>query len=147
MVSSFADDDTNPETSFGLLRYDLSRTPAYEAVRALLSLCKARRQTAPAERRVDFIQNDLQRVSLRLTRPDGALLVPVWLAIRGWQWPAGIENPPAERSAAFSVTGAHSQIIAHRFHDDGSVTQQVIAQEEGQYRLPTSDKLTVLEVF
>lgn len=36
MVSSFAADETNPESSFGLLRHDLSRTPAYGAVRALL---------------------------------------------------------------------------------------------------------------
>lgn len=147
MVSSFADDETNPETSFGLLRHDLSRTPAYEAVRALLSLCRAKRQTAPAERRIDFLQSDTQRVSLRLARPDGALLVPVWLAVRGWQWPARIENPPVERPTAFSVTGTHSQVIAHRFHDDGSVSQHAIVQEGGQYKLPASDQLTVLEVF
>ncbi|TQN61850.1 hypothetical protein FLX27_09240 [Agrobacterium tumefaciens] len=147
MVSSFANDETNPETSFGLLRHDLSRTPAYEAVRALLSLCKAKQQTAPVERRVDFFQNDLQRISLQLARPDGALLVPVWLAIRGWQWPARIENPPAERAAAFSVTGQHSRVIAHRFRDNGSVSQHVIAREDGRYRFPVSDQLTVLEIF
>lgn len=149
MVSSFADDDTNPETSFGLLRHDLSRTPAYEAVRALLSLCKAKRPTGPGpvERRIDFLQNDLQRVSLRLTRPDGASLVPVWLALRGWQWPAQIESLPEERPSIFSVTGPHSQVIAHRFHDNGSVSQRVIQPQGGQYRLPVSDQLTVLEVF
>lgn len=147
MVSSFTGDETNPETSFGLLRHDLSRTPAYEAVRALLSLCKAKRPTEPVERRIDFLQNDLQRVSLRLTRPDGASLVPVWLALRGWQWPAQIESPPEERPSIFSVTGPHSQVIAHRFHDNGSVSQRVIQPQGGQYRLPVSDQLTVLEVF
>lgn len=147
MVSSFAQDETNPESSFGLLRHDLSRTPAYEAVRALLSLCKAKRQTSPAERRLDFLQSDAERVTLRLARPDGALLVPVWLGIRGWQWPARIENPPAERLAVFSVTGPHNQVIAHRFSDDGSVTQRVIAQQGGQYQLSVSDQLTILEVF
>jgi hypothetical protein len=147
MVSSFAEDETNPESSFGLLRHDLSRTPAYGAVRALLALCKASRQTEPAERSLAFLNDDSERFSLRLTRPDGALLAPVWLGIRGWQWPARIENPPAERATAFSVTGPHSQVIAHRFGDDGSVSQRVIAKEGGQYRLSVSDQLTVLEVF
>ncbi|MEW9525599.1 hypothetical protein MRBLRH8O_003449 [Agrobacterium radiobacter] len=147
MVSSFATDETNPESSFGLLRHDLSRTPAYEAVRALLSLCKAERQTGQEERQIDFLTADPQRLSLHLARPDGALLVPVWLGISGWQWPARIENPPAERVATFSVAGQHSHVVAHRFRDDGSVSQQTITQESGQYRLSVSDQLTVLEVF
>lgn len=147
MVSSFAADETNPESSFGLLRHDLSRTPAYEAVRALLSLCKAERQTGQEERQIDFLTADPQRLSLHLARPDGALLVPVWLGISGWQWPARIENPPAERVATFSVAGQHSHVVAHRFRDDGSVSQQTITQESGQYRLSVSDQLTVLEVF
>lgn len=147
MVSSFAADQTNPESSFGLLRHDLSRTPAYEAVRALLSLCRAERQTGPEKRQLDFLTADSQRLSLHLVRPDGALLVPVWLGISGWQWPARIENPPAERIATFSVAGQHSHVIAHRFRDDGSVSQQTITQESGQYRLSVSDQLTVLEVF
>ncbi|MGN7827870.1 hypothetical protein ACTJJ8_14200 [Agrobacterium radiobacter] len=147
MVSSFAADETNPESSFGLLRHDLSRTPAYEAVRALLSLCKAERQTGQEERQIDFLTADPQRLSLHLARPDGALLVPVWLGISGWQWPAQIENPPAERVATFSVAGQHSHVVAHRFRDDGSVSQQTITQESGQYRLSVSDQLTVLEVF
>ncbi len=146
MVSSFAADETNPESSFGLLRHDLSRTPAYEAVRALLSLCKAERQTGQEERQIDFLTADPQRLSLHLARPDGALLVPVWLGISGWQWPARIENPPAERVATFSVAGQHSHVVAHRFRDDGSVSQQTITQESGQYRLSVSDQLTVLEV-
>jgi hypothetical protein len=147
MVSSFAADETNPESSFGLLRHDLSRTPAYEAVRALLSLCKAERQTGQEERQIDFLTADSQRLSLHLARPDGALLVPVWLGISGWQWPARIENPPAERVATFTVAGGHSHVVAHRFRDDGSVSQQTITQESGQYRLSVSDQLTVLEVF
>lgn len=147
MVSSFAADETNPESSFGLLRHDLSRTPAYEAVRALLSLCKAERQTGQEDRQIDFLTADPQRLSLHLARPDGALLVPVWLGISGWQWPARIENPPAERVATFSVAGQHSHVVAHRFRDDGSVSQQTITQESGQYRLSVSDQLTVLEVF
>lgn len=147
MVSSFAADETNPESSFGLLRHDLSRTPAYEAVRALLSLCKAERQTGQEERQIDFLTADPQRLSLHLARPDGALLVPVWLGISGWQWPARIENPPAERVATFSLAGQHSHVVAHRFRDDGSVSQQTITQESGQYRLSVSDQLTVLEVF
>ncbi|WP_107677229.1 hypothetical protein [Agrobacterium sp. LAD9] len=147
MVSSFAADETNPESSFGLLRHDLSRTPAYEAVRALLSLCKAERQTGQEERQIDYLTADPQRLSLHLARPDGALLVPVWLGISGWQWPARIENPPAERVATFSVAGQHSHVVAHRFRDDGSVSQQTITQESGQYRLSVSDQLTVLEVF
>lgn len=147
LVSSFAADATNPESSFGLLRHDLSRTPAYEAVRGLLSLCKANRQTTSVERQVAFLDADAQRLSMPLTRQDGALLVPVWLAISGWQWPARIENPPAERVAAFSVAGQHSRVVAHRFRDDGSVSQQTIAPEGGQYRLSVSDQLTVLEVF
>ncbi len=147
MVSSFAADETNPESSFGLLRHDLSRTPAYEAVRALLSLCKAERQTGQEERQIDFLTADPQRLSLHIARPDGALLVPVWLGISGWQWPARIENPPAERVATFSVAGQHSHVVAHRFRDDGSVSQQTITQESGQYRLSVSDQLTVLEVF
>lgn len=147
MVSSFAADETNPESSFGLLRHDLSRTPAYEAVRALLSLCKAERKTGQEERQIDFLTADPQRLSLHLARPDGALLVPVWLGISGWQWPARIENPPAERVATFSVAGQHSHVVAHRFRDDGSVSQQTITQESGQYRLSVSDQLTVLEVF
>lgn len=147
MVSSFAQDNTNPESSFGLLRHDLSRTPAFEAVRALLSLCKATRPGGQAERRLDFSGSDSERVTLQLKRPDGALLVPVWLGIRGWQWPARIENPPVERPAAFAVTGAHTNVIAHRFSDDGSVSQQVIPRQDDQYRLSVSDQLTVLEIF
>ncbi|MFK3781088.1 hypothetical protein [Agrobacterium sp. NPDC089420] len=147
IVSSFAQDETNPESSFGLLRHDLSRTPAYGAVRALLSLCTAKRQTKPADRRLAFLDSVSERVSLQLTRPDGALLVPVWLALPGWQWPARIENPPAERPVAFSVTGPHDQIIAHRFNDDGSVSRHAIPREDGRYRFSVSDQLTVLEVF
>ncbi|MCZ7450141.1 hypothetical protein O8B93_21375 [Agrobacterium rhizogenes] len=147
LVSSFAADATNPESSFGLLRHDLSRTPAYEAVRGLLSLCKAGRQTTSVEREVTFLDSDAQRLAMPLRRQDGALLVPVWLALSGWQWPARIENPPVERVAAFSVAGQHNRVVAHRFLDDGAVSQQTIAQEGGQYRLSVSDQLTVLEIF
>lgn len=147
-VSSFDRGDTDPESSFGLLRHDLGRTPAYEAIRALLSLCAAsggHGRGGPL-RGIAFADEDTDRVGLLLDRSDGALLVPVWLGIRGWRWPGGVEAAPQERNTTFSVAGPHNRVRAHRFRDDGSVEVNVLEADDGAYPLSISDQVTVLEI-
>ncbi len=76
---------TNPEASFGLLRSDFSRKPAYVALRNLLAVLRdggAAPATADVPVSVSDAPADLRRLALR--KSDGRLAVVLWRAASLW---------------------------------------------------------------
>ncbi|WP_454850748.1 hypothetical protein [Rhizobium binxianense] len=150
LVSSFDNGPADPESSFGLLDYRLNRTPAYEAVRNLLSICLSgggvagSGGVAPAQ--VGFSTQDANRHHLFLTRPDGGVLMPVWLGIPGWRSGPRTALPPTRRETILTVQNNSADIRAHQFRDDGKIDKIMLQREKNGYRLAVSDQLTVVEL-
>src|SRR5690606_21955365 len=116
----------DPESSFGLLSHDLSRTPSFGAIAALIALCHGPGAVADVQavRGVRLADGDRNRQALLLDRSDGALLVAVWLGIPGWDWPSATQFTPTERTTTLEIEGAHLSVTSHRFNDDGTINTQ-----------------------
>lgn len=151
LVCSFPKDPANPESAFGLIGYDLKPTSAYNAIAALMAIF-SRPAAGGGEMRsltnwIEFTAGDSDRCSLVFDRPDGATLIPVWLAVSAWHWPGENFAAPLERKTRFKVTGDHIGVKAYRFVDSGTVEIKHLRRENDQYEMLVSDQLTVLEIF
>jgi hypothetical protein len=150
LASSFDRGPADPESSFGLMDYRLNRTPAYEAVRNLLSIClrnggaAGSGGVAPAQ--VGFSTQDADRHHLFLTTPDGGVLMPVWLGIPGWRSGPRTALPPTRRETILTVQNNSPDVQAHQFRDDGKIDKIMLQREKNGYRLAVSDQLTVVEL-
>lgn len=150
LVSSFDNGPADPESAFGLLDYGLSRTPAYEAVRNLLSICSREEGKAgsggvtPAQ--IGFSTRDADRHHLFLTKANGGVLMAVWLGISGWQSGPRTALPPARRETILTVQNNSRDVRANQFRDDGKIDKILLQREKNGYRLVVSDQLTIVDL-
>ena len=149
LIASFDHGDGDPESRFGLLAYDGQPTPAFTAVRNLIRLFSGG-GTAGARFLGDVAitqagaTSDL--VSARFVRRDGALLVPLWQGIDGWDRRSLAARPDAPPRAVDLVLARQPRSVRlHRFADDGSVGVSVLSAER-RMTVQVTDRLGVLEI-
>lgn len=150
LIASVDRGEADPESRFGLLRFDGSPTPTFRAVANLMRLFRAETATpastaAPALGvAMETETPDLQ--AARFLRGDGSVLVPLWLGIDGWDRAQRRARPdiPA-RPVTLTLSAEPKVARLHRFADDGSVSVETLAPA----RTPTvgvTDRLAVLEL-
>ncbi|MGT2479782.1 alpha/beta fold hydrolase [Methylobacterium oryzae CBMB20] len=149
LISSFDRGDADPESRFGLLAHDGRPTPAFAAVRNLIRLFGApagESAAVPADRDVALAGPVPDLVTARFARLDGATLVPLWLAIDGWDRRSRALRPdvPA-RTAEFRLSRQPRRVRLHRFDDDGAVSA-VDLPADRRVPLPVTDRLCVVEL-
>jgi len=149
LIASFDHGDGDPESRFGLLAYDGRPTPAFAAVRNLVALFKGGDATgAPFAGEITVANPAVPAlVSAQFARRDGAVLVPLWLGLDGWDRRSLAPRPDAPPQAVGMLLSRTPRMARlHRFADDGSVSVQVLPAAP---RIPTqvTDRLVVLEVI
>ena len=148
LIASFDHGDADPESRFGLLAFDGRPTSAFAAVRNLVGLFKAAAAGAPFGGDVVVTNSatpDL--VSARFARRDGAVLVPLWLGLDGWDRRSLAPRPDAPpQPVDILLSRAPRTVRLHRFADDGSVTVRVLAPDP-RIAVQVTDRLAVLEVI
>ncbi|MCJ2075181.1 hypothetical protein MKK68_05855 [Methylobacterium sp. E-016] len=136
----------DPEGRFGLLRFDGSATPTFSAVANLMRLFRAGPAVAgPAlDVALDAAPRDLQ--AIRFLRGDGAVLVPLWLGIDGWDRVQRRARPDAPaQGVTLTLSGVPKAARLHRFADDGSVGVETLGPAR-TLTLGVTDRLAILEL-
>ena len=78
-------------------------------------------------------------------RGDGAVLLPLWLGLSGWDWRTKTAVTPVARRLRLEDADRRNAVTAHRFDDAGGVRAEAVALHEGIGTIEISDRLTVLE--
>ena len=150
--SSFGRGPADPESAFGLLTHAGAPTAAYQAVKHSIALFSGTQGPAgrPARARAELGRiatvgdhREVQGASFR--RGDGALLLPLWLGVSGWDWATKTTRPPVTRRLRLEGADGRNAVTAHRFDDDGRVQVETMALDGGAGAIEISDRLTVLE--
>lgn len=149
LIASFDHGNGDPESRFGLLAYDGRPTPAFTAVQNLVRLfgrSAAAGAPFPADIAIEPANAAPELVFARFTRRDGALLVPLWLALDGWDRRSLTARPDAPpRTVDILVARQPRSVRLHRFADDGSVSVAALSAER-RVPVPVTDRLGVLEI-
>jgi len=144
-VSSFSRGNADPESSFGLLRSDLSPTPSYYAVKNLLAQFQpdASRtfKDAPLSVRVDRGPSDL--VCMGFRRRDGTHLIAFWRGREGWNARSKTLFPKERASVTLSLVGRPRTVRLRRFQDDGSLSSSRVEPQNNVLRLSVDDSLAI----
>ena len=138
-LSTFPDDDTEPEANFGLLRSDGTPRPSFFALKNLIDVLGGPDgATVDVPRTVDFrLDGDLEGVkSVLLERADGQLVLALWLETSGYDPETRKEVPVESREIAVVLADDDMRATAtHRLEDDGSLTSAEPAPDP----MPTVD--------
>jgi hypothetical protein len=149
LISSFEKGDADPESRFGLLAYDGKRSPSFSAVRNLVGLFDGRSETTgtlPDRMEADVPGGVGGLVSASFHRRDGAVLVPLWLGIDGWDRRALRPRPDiAPRPVELHASRQPQRVRLHSFGDDGLVSVSVLPPMQ-RIAVPVTDRLSVLEI-
>lgn len=145
-VSSFDRGDTDPESSFGLLRNDLSPTPSYYAVKNLLAQFRPdgtrKYKGQPLSVRVERGPADL--VCMGFRRRDGAKLVAVWRGSQGWDAHAKTLTPAERAPLNLRLRGRPRTVRLHRFRDDGCLSSTRLEAQNDLLRVSVDDSLAIV---
>lgn len=149
LISSFEGGDADPESRFGLIAHDGTPGPSFAAVRNLIRLFGDRAEDATASRdRIGIVLPDgvPDLVAACFQRADGALLLPVWLGVDGWDRNARAPRPDvAPRSVEVRLARPPRRVRLHRFGDDGVVGVTALAPMQ-TLTVAATDRLAVLEI-
>lgn len=149
LIASFDHGDGDPESRFGLVAYDGRPTPAFSAVRNLVRLFgggAAAGASTPGDIAVASAATVPDMVSANFARRDGALLVPLWLGIDGWDRRSLAPRPDAPAKPVDLLLARQPRSVRlHRFADDGSVHVDVLPSER-RVAVDVTDRLAVLEI-
>ncbi len=149
LISSFEGGDADPESRFGLIAHDGTPSPSFAAVRNLIRLFADRAEDATASRdRIGIVLPDgvPDLVAACFQRADGALLLPVWLGVDGWDRNARAPRPDvAPRSVEVRLARPPRRVRLHRFGDDGVVGVTALAPMQ-TLTVAATDRLAVLEI-
>ncbi len=95
--------------NFGLLRNDMSRKPAFNALRNLLSLtddARAPRRLRPLRVRISTEARDVRKLVLQ--KADGTYLVVLWRLASVWDRDRRVPQGVGARSVAVAIPGART---------------------------------------
>lgn len=146
LISSFDHGDGDPESRFGLLAYDGRPTPGFTAVRNLVRVFGSGAASGPGDIAAEPVAAIPDLVAARFARRDGALLVPLWLGVDGWDRRSLAARPDVTpRTVDILLSRQPRSVHLHRFADDGSVRVDSLPPER---RVPVqvTDRLRVLEI-
>ena len=150
--SSFDRGPADPESAFGLLAFDGRPTPGYQAVKRLVALFSPPRSASgtagsglSGPRAIITAGDHADVMAAAFRRADGRHLLPIWLAVSGWDPGPRTARAALSRRLRLEAGEWRGAITAHRFEDDGGVRREPVTSSEGTSEIAISDRLTVLE--
>lgn len=132
----------DPEQNFGLLRQDLTRKPAFAAVRNLIAA--VRRSPGPATRPAPGASvtpgPQLERVDLQ--RADGSRVLALWRPVSVWDRDARRDTPVAPVPVELSWPSPARDLTVHR--PTVSADRAAARQDAGKTRLQIAGDVVLL---
>ena len=147
LIDSFNKGDTDPESNFGLIRYDGTRRPGFVAIKNLIGIFSDS-GAVPHPQGLDWSQSSKDDAvqSMLFQRSDGSFLLALWLGVSAWDPDQRAEIPANAISTDLTLPAAISKATALEFSDDGTVTSHDVAIEGHRLPLTVKDTLTVIRL-
>ncbi len=140
------DNPGDSERSFGLLRYDGTPKPSYNAVKAMISLLEDP-GPAFAPGRLDYsIGGDTSNVKTALLeKRDGTFYLAVWQEVPGNTIGTGTLSTVTPRSLSISLPSRYSSVRVHTLDDSGAMSS-VTRNVSGPLSLSATDRVTFIQI-
>ena len=147
LIDSFNKGDTDPESNFGLIRYDGTRRPAFAAIKNLTGIFSDS-GAVPHPQTLDWSQSSKDDAiqSMLFQRSDGSFLLALWLGVSAWDPDQRTEIPTKTVSTDLTLPATISKATALEFTDEGTVTSHDAVIEGHRLSLTVKDTLTVIKL-
>lgn len=149
-VYQLYDDGTNPneqEHNFGLLRYDYSNKPSFDAVKNLLKLLSDRGANfKPGS--LDFsLSGSTNNVeTLLLQKQNGRFFLSMWLGASSFDRQAQKALSVPSQKVTVSLPKNISGAVIHKIGADGKLTSKNVTVSNGQLNMDVSDAVSFVEI-
>jgi hypothetical protein len=147
LLDSFNKGDADPESNFGLIRYDGSRKPAFYALKNLISIFSDQ-GAVPHPQALDWsmTSKDDAIQSMVFQRSDGSFLLVLWLAVPAWDPDQRSEVASKSVGTEITLPAAISKATTLAFTDEGTMTSHDAMIEGHRLSLSLKDTLTVIRL-
>jgi hypothetical protein len=147
LIDSFNKGDSDPESNFGLIRYDGSRKPSFYAIKNLVGIFSDS-GAVPQPQGLDWSMSSKDDAiqSMLFQRSDGSFLLALWLAVSAWDPDQRTEIPSKSVSTDITLPASIGKATALEFTDEGTVASRDAAIEGHRLSLTLKDTLTVIRL-
>jgi hypothetical protein len=147
LIDSFNKGDADPESNFGLMRYDGSRKPAFNAIKNLIGIFSDQ-EAVPHPQALDWslTNKDDAVQSMVFQRSDGSFLLALWLGVTAWDPDQRTEITPKSVSTDIILPATINKATALELTDEGTVVSRDAVIEGHRLSLTLKDTLTVIRL-
>jgi hypothetical protein len=147
LIDSFNKGDADPESNFGLIRYDASRKPAFYAIKNLIGIFSDP-GLVPHPQTLDWslASKDDAIQSMLFQRSDGSFLLALWLGVPAWDPDQRAEVASKSVTTDITLPATTSKATVLEFTDEGTVAARDAAIEGNRLSLTLKDTLTVIRL-
>lgn len=147
LIDSFAKGDTDPESNFGLVRYDGSPKPSYFAIKNLIRVFSDAGTVAkPQKLDWSLTSRSAETKSMLFQRSDGTFLLAVWLGESAWDPDQRAEISVKPVSTELTLPAIVNKATVFEFSDAGAVSERDASIHGGRLPLVVKDTLTVIKL-
>jgi hypothetical protein len=147
LIDSFNKGDADPESNFGLIRYDASRKPAFYAIKNLIGIFSDP-APVPHPQTLDWslASKDDAIQTMLFQRSDGSFLLALWLGVSAWDPDRRAEVAAKSVTTEITLPATTSKATVLEFTDEGTVATRDAAIEGNRLSLTVKDTLTVIRL-
>jgi hypothetical protein len=147
LIDSFNKGDADPESNFGLMRYDGSRKPAFNAIKNLIGIFSDQ-GAVPHPQALDWSMTNRDDAvqSMVFQRSDGSFLLALWLGVAAWDPDKRTEIASKSVSSDIILPATINKATALEFTDEGTVVSREAVIEGHRLSLTLKDTLTVIRL-
>lgn len=147
LIDSFNKGDADPESNFGLMRYDGSRKPAFNAIKNLIGIFSDQ-GAVPHPQALDWSMTNKDDAvqSMVFQRSDGSFLLALWLGVAAWDPDQRTEIASKSVSTDIMLPATINKATALEFTDEGTVVSRDAVIEGHRLSLTLKDTLTVIRL-
>lgn len=147
LIDSFNKGDADPESNFGLMRYDGSRKPAFNAIKNLIGIFSDQ-GAEPHPQALDWSMTNKEDgvQSMVFQRSDGSFLLALWLGVAAWDPDQRTEIASKSVSTDIMLPATINKATALEFTDEGTVVSRDAVIEGHRLSLTLRDTLTVIRL-
>ena len=147
LIDSFNKGDADPESNFGLMRYDGSRKPAFNAIKNLIGIFSDQ-GAEPHPQALDWSMTNKEDgvQSMVFQRSDGSFLLALWLGVAAWDPDQRTEIASKSVSTDIMLPATINKATALEFTDEGTVVSRDAVIEGHRLSLTLKDTLTVIRL-
>jgi hypothetical protein len=147
LVDSFARGDTDPESNFGLIRYDGSPKPSFHAIKNLIGIFSDS-GAVPNPQKLDWslTSKDPEIQTMLFQRSDGSFLLALWLGVPAWDPDQRTEVAAKSVATDIILPATIGKATVSEFIDDGTLTARDEAIQGSRLSVMVKDTMTVIRL-